>query len=217
MKRYLLMLSFLLTGCDDKAVSNTPAATLQSAPAVQKTPLIHQHQQENKSIYPYNSVQLAVDQSLKALAAPIQQDLLDIMGTKLQSVDTHFNGQRITFQYQVWKINTLSVCNQAQLNIMQFSECTQAAQQLFQTMCNDLQKETVHPRNQQLQRMYCQAAVDFKPTIAHISRSASSTNNKIETLRTTCNDLIFRARISESAQDERARDQACRAYQNAKK
>lgn len=229
MKYYFLIALLLLTGCNEEVTSNTvnpinpvpPAQNtstiFQPNSAIQKTSLINQHQQENTNIYPQNNMQIVVKQSLKALTEPLQQDLLDIMGTELQSVDTNFNGQRITFQYQVWRINKLSVCSQAQLNVMQFSECTQAAKQLFQTMCNDLKKENAHPRNRQLQRMYCQAAVDFKPTIAQISRSTSNGNNKVEVLRTNCNDLIFKAKISENPKDERARDQACQAYQKAKK
>lgn len=228
MKRYFLITLVLLAGCEDKnfnAISPLPLNTVPTTNAIPKNSsspqpepsshveLLKQHQQENTSIYPRNDLQLAVDQLLKAITAPIQQDLLDNMGTELQSVDTHFNEQRITFQYQVWKINQQSVCSQAQLNAMQFSECTQAAKQLFQTLCNEL--PNTHPRNQQLKRMYCHAAVDFKPTIAQISRSQAGNNDKVQNLRTKCNDLIFKAKISESASDERARDQACRAYQKA--
>lgn len=153
MKYYFLIALLLLTGCNEEVTSNTvnpinpvpPAQNtstiFQPNSAIQKTSLINQHQQENTNIYPQNNMQIVVKQSLKALTEPLQQDLLDIMGTELQSVDTNFNGQRITFQYQVWRINKLSVCSQAQLNVMQFSECTQAAKQLFQTMCNDLKKK----------------------------------------------------------------------------
>lgn len=227
MKRYLLTL-VLLAGCEDKNFNTASPPPLKAIPTTNALPanasspqpepsspvaLLNQHQQENTNIYPRNDLQLAVDQSLKAITAPIQQDLLDIMGTELQSVDTHFNEQRITLQYQVWKINHQSVCSQAQLNAMQFSECTQAAKQLFQTLCNEL--PNTHPRNQQLKRMYCHAAVDFKPTIAQISRSQAGDNDKVQNLRTKCNDLIFKAKISESASDERARDQACQKYKKA--
>lgn len=230
MKYYYLIASLLLAGCHDKNSdnalpsintlphTNTAPLSFQSAPSVvpaQQISLINQHQQENTKIYPYNSAQLFVDQTLKALTAPIQQDLLAIMGTELQSVDTNFNKQRITFQYQVWQINKKSVCSQAQLNAMQFSECTQAAKQLFQTLCNELKKQNPHPRNQQLQRMYCQAAVDFKPTIAHISHSQAKDDDKTQALRKKCNDLIFKAKISENIQDEKARDRACQQYKKA--
>ncbi|WP_298607221.1 hypothetical protein [uncultured Thiothrix sp.] len=230
MKRYFLLTFVLLAGCEDKNFHTTsppPLNTVSTAntlPAKSSLPqaelssnvaLLNQHQQENTSIYPRNDLQLAVDQSLKTITAPIQQDLLDIMGTELQSIDTQFNEQHITFQYQVWKIKHQSVCIQAQLNAMQFSECTQAAKALFQTMCNEL--PNTHPRNQQLKRMYCQAAIDFKPTIAQISRSQADNTDKVQRLRTSCNDLIFKAKISESASDERARDQACQKYKKAAK
>jgi hypothetical protein len=203
MKNYCFAALLLLAGCEDKN-SNNP-------------PLLNQHMQENTSVYPHNSVQLAVDQGIKAIAAPIQQDLLAIMGTDLQSVDTNFNGQRITFQYQVWQIQKSSVCNHAQQNAMQFSECTQAAKQLFQSMCGQLQqeKQNPHPRTQQLQRMYCQAAVDFKPTVAQISRSEPKGDDKLQALRKNCNDLIFKAKISEDAKDEKAREQVCQDYKKA--
>ncbi|UJS23712.1 hypothetical protein [Thiothrix winogradskyi] len=229
MKNYWFATLLLLAGCEDKnlasaqqgqvTVQKYPVSTTSAPPQVipNNPPLLNQHMQENTSVYPHNSVQLAVDQGIKAIAVPIQQDLLAIMGTDLQSVDTTFNGQRITFQYQVWKIQKPSVCSHAQQNAMQFSECTQAAKQLFQSMCGELQQEKqhVHPRNQQLQRMYCQAAVDFKPTVAQISRSEPQGDDKLQTLRKNCNDLIFKAKISEDVKDEKARDQVCQAYKKA--
>lgn len=228
MKNHCLVIALiLLAGCEDKNLSpltqeQTAQVLINTAPAQlvsHTTALTNQHMQENTTVYPRTSVENAIDQQLKVITAPIQQDLLDIMGTELQSVDTNFNGQRITFQYKVWQVKKQSVCSHAQQDTLQFSECTQAAKQLFQAMCTDLQqeKQNYHPRTQQLQRMYCQATVDFKPTIAQISRNQSSGDNKVEALRTACNDLIFRAKISESVKDERARDQACRAYKKTTK
>ncbi|HPY41226.1 MAG TPA: hypothetical protein PLM98_11965 [Thiolinea sp.] len=228
MKNHCLIIALiLLAGCEDKNLSpitqgQAAQVLINTAPAPlvsHTTALTNQHMQENTTVYPRSSVEKALDQQLKAITAPIQQDLLDIMGTELQSVDTNFNGQRITFQYQVWQVKKQSVCNHVQQDTLQFSECTQAAKQLFQAMCTELQqeKQNYHPRTEQLQRMYCQATVEFKPTIAQISRSQPSGNNKVEVLRTACNDMIFKAKISENANDEKARDQACRAYKKAVK
>lgn len=211
MKNHWFVIVLMLAGCEDKTVIVPPQV------ATNNLPLLNQHMQENTNVYPRNNVQIAVDQSLKAITAPIQQDLLDIMGTERQSVDTNINGQRITFQYQVWKINQPSVCSQAQQNVMQFSECTQAAKIFFQSMCEQLQqeKQNRHPRTAQLQRMYCQAAIDFKPTVAQISRSQTESNDELKTLRKNCNDLIFKAKISEDIKDEKARDKACKTYKQA--
>ncbi len=232
MKNYWFAALLLLAGCEDKNLASTqqgqttaPKYSANTAPTTaappqiipNNLPLLNQHMEENTSVYPHNSMQLAVDQGIKAIAAPIQQDLLAIMGTDLQSVDTNFNGQRITFQYQAWQLKKPSVCSHAQQNAMQFSECTQAAKQLFQSMCDQLQqeKQNAHPRTQKLQRMYCQAAVDFKPTVAQISRSEPKGDDKLQALRQNCNDLIFKAKISENAKDEKARDQVCQAYKKA--
>lgn len=231
MKQYTFILLVLLTACNDQSIlTNQPAQPSNYTPSEKQVTyqqqisnhtnspiLLSQHQQENTKIYLQNDLQKIVDQSLKAIAAPIQKDILDIMGTELQFVNTNYNRQRITFQYQVWQINKPSICSNAKLDAMQFSNCTQAAQQLFQEMCTQFQQRKFnnHPRNQQLQRMYCQAAANFKPTIAQISRSPAADNDKLQVLRTQCNDLIFKARISESANDETARDKACRAYRKA--
>lgn len=203
MKNYWLAALLLLASCEDK---NLTSGVVHQGQAVQQ-----------QTVYPRNSVQVAVDQQLKAITAPIQQDISDIIGGELQSIDTNFNEKRITFQYQFWQIKKPSVCSHAQQNAMQFSDCTQATKQLFQSMCSQLQqaKQNPHPRTQQLQRMYCQAAVDFKPTVAQISRSQSTGDDKIQALRKNCNDLIFKAKISEDAKDEKARDKACNTYKQA--
>ncbi len=230
MKNYWLAALLLLAGCEDKNLTSVTvpqgqtatqqpvnAATTIVVPPQMVTsnlPLLNQHMQENVNVYPRNSVQIALDQQLKAITTPLQQDISDIMGVELQSIDTTFNGQRITFHYQIWRINKSSVCSNAQLNAMQFSDCTQAAKQLFQSMCNQLQqeKQNLHPRTQQLQRMYCQAAVDFRPTVAQISRSQTEGNDNIKILRKNCNDMIFKAKISEDPKDEKARDKVCQTY-----
>lgn len=221
MKQYTFILLVILTACNDQSTLTNQSAKPSNYTSSEKQAtyqkqisnhtnspiLLSQHQQENTKIYPQNHLQKIVDQSLKAIIVPIQKDILDIMGTESQFVNTSYNGQQIKS----------SICNNAKLDVMQFSNCTQAAQQLFQEMCTQLQqgKFNNYPRNQQLQRMYCQAAANFKPTIAQISRSLTVKNNKIETLRTSCNDLIFKAKISESVNDEKTRDKACAIYKKA--
>ena len=234
MKKYWFVLLVLLVGCEDKnlLVSQHPLAQMSNSttpvanmPQTQiqtnsdKLELLNKHLQENSHIYPYNNFQVAIDQSIKAASESIQQDISDIMGTNLQAVDNNYKGQRITFQYQVWQIKKQSICRHITQDAMQFSNCTLAAKQLFQEVCSQLQQDkfNFHPRNQQLKRMYCQAASDFEPTIAQISRSEpfDKNNNKIQELRQKCNDLIFKARISGEAKDEQARNTACKTYKQS--
>lgn len=238
MKAYFLpVLLLLLVGCNDKnqvsvqqptSVSHpprvvqqpmqqpvmpttriTPVNTLQPPP----NPLLAQHLQESASADPMSYV---VGQSMQAVAKPIEQELKESFGTEVKTVKTDFNGQQITFQYQVWQVRRPSVCANLKYDIALYSTCTQAARGLFQNMCSELKQLQNPPlRMQQFQNMYCKAAREFKPTVAQISHSKAAGDSRLKGLRKTCNDRTFTAMISEKDADIKARDKACAAYKKA--
>ncbi len=187
----------------------TPVNTMQQ----QMNPLLAQHFQESTSA---NPMHYAVEQSMQAFAKPIEQELKESFGTEVKTVRTAFNGQQISFQYQVWQVRQPSVCTNLKYDVALYSTCTRAAKELFQDMCSELKQLQNPPlRMQQFRNMYCKAAREFKPTVAQISRSKASENNQLQGLRKTCNDLTFTAMISEKDADIKARDEACAAYKKA--
>lgn len=240
MKVYFLsVLVLLLAGCNDKTqmstqqTSPTPQLPIAQQPMQQPAmpstqitpvntgqqytnPLLAQHIQEINGALSSNPLQAVMEQSTRAFAAPIEQNLKESFGTELQTVTTDFNGQHVTFEYQVWQVRQPSVCSQVKYDIGKFSACTQAAKALFQQMCAELkQVQSPYHRAEQYQRMYCKAAKDFKPTIAQISHGQSVDGGEGQRLRKVCNDLTFKAMISEKDQDIKARDKACAAYKKA--
>lgn len=236
MKTYVLTaLMLLLSGCNDKIQLShqQPAPAPQSmqqpmpdtriTPAnpvqTQVNPLLAQHIQETNNAPSNNLIQIAAEQSIRAVTDPLQQNLKETMGAELQTVITDFNGQHVMFQYQIWQIRQPSVCSDLKYDIGKFSSCTQSAKALFQQMCGELkQVSSPHHRIEQLQRMYCNAANDFKPTVAQISRSQPAdygADAQIQSLRRVCNDLTFNAMISKKDADIKVRDKACATYKKA--
>lgn len=240
---YLPVFVLLVVGCNDKTqvsaqqtapvpqaqasaqqpmsqiVMPTTRITLVNAVQPPVNPLLAQHMQETNNANSSNLFQVAVQQSIRATADPLQQNIKETLGGELQSVATEYNGQHVTFQYQVWQIRQPSVCSQVKYDIGKFSACTQAAKALFQEMCGELKRtQSPYHRKEQFQRMYCKAASEFKPTIAQVSRSQAVSRDddgQVKRLRKNCNDLTFTAMISEKDADIKARDKACAAYKKA--
>ncbi len=144
------------------------------------------------------------------------QKVEEVMGLEQAAVIVEHQGVSVSYGYQMWRIQPQSVCQQAQANVAQFSKCTQAASDLFSAVCQNLQsRELVGWKQKKLKSMYCQAAIGFKPTFAHVERAKEQT--KLQQARTACNGAIA-ALVGESDPLLYAeKDKACRHYEELKR
>tara|TARA_R110000868_G_scaffold34671_1_gene125006 strand:- start:1547 stop:1978 length:432 start_codon:yes stop_codon:yes gene_type:complete len=94
----------------------------------------------------------------------------DAKGTELKAVRFKFEDRYISFQYQHWKVRHKSICSDIKNDILEFSKCSQAASRMFNWLCVEYGNDTNNVRMQQGKRMYCNAAIDYKPVVAEISR-----------------------------------------------
>ena len=108
---------------------------------------------------------------LNSVQTTMHKQITDIMGAELKSVEIEYKGEKIPFQYQIWKVRDQSVCSNVKYNVSEYSRCTIKASELFFELCTELSKNTAG-NLRQTKNMYCNAAVSFKPTIAQISASA---------------------------------------------
>ena len=218
----ILLTTLLVVACNEEPGTRlTAAQQVQNRLAIQNTQAVkapdeflNQHMQQTSGLAPIHQAGDIFAQQAQNLAAPLGQILQEGWGTELESVDTSFNGQRVTYQYQIWKVKPKSVCSHAQHQITQFSACTFAAKDLFHALCRTLQRKKNGPdyRIRKLHNMYCQAAVSFRPTIAQISRS-QPLSKKGHAVRKKCNDSIILDMISGENKEKKPRNEACNALE----
>lgn len=93
-----------------------------------------------------------------------------------QTESVEYQGFKITFTHQLWKIQDSSVCRTYKNNVTKLDQCTHAAKDLFIQTCDKLTAERLyHPDYQSLKRMYCTAAETFQPTQARMEWAEPTT------------------------------------------
>ena len=212
MKKFsaIVFLSFLLMGCNE---ANSLETTANPSDKLEQVGVFEQHQTE---ITAQDKAVHLVTVPLEKASNIVQAELLEGFGVELENVSTEYNGQKISYQFQSWRIKPQSVCSELKaINIADYSSCTQAASQLFHNLCSTLKSQITSNRLRHLHTMYCNAAIEFKPTIAQISRSEPQTG-KLYTLKQACNSAIIQAMISMSDQDYAKRNKVCEIYEKNK-
>jgi len=152
-------------------------------------------------------------------AQKISNDVTDIFikqqNIELTPVSIDYKGNRITFQYQMWKLKEKSVCANYPENTPEKSRCTIAAKEVFNIACAQLgqqkDKDVIATRTQ---RMYCNAASDFKPLIIQIS--AANKETETQKARKECNALIAAEIGSNDPFVTAKREKACNYYEALK-
>ncbi|MCB0253945.1 MAG: hypothetical protein KDI55_09465 [Anaerolineae bacterium] len=123
------------------------------------------------------------------ISTPITQHYSDVAGLQVQTLVVEHQGVRVPYSYQLWKIQTQSVCQGQGATVDQFSRCTVAAKSMFTEACDQLQKKPGSDwRHTELQNMYCTAAVSYQPTVANIGWSADT--SPLDEARAECNLAI---------------------------
>lgn len=139
------------------------------------------------------------------------ETMTDMLGTEVQAVVVKHHGIDIPYSYQLWKIQAQTVCGTYRQDFPLFSNCTVAAQSLFQETCAYLQANPrAHWKYRKLKNMYCDAAATFQPTVANVEWS--SEHSPIEEARAECNLAIAEFMNNGSAGSREKKEQACGKY-----
>jgi len=125
----------------------------------------------------------------------------------LTPVSIQYKNTEINFQHQMWRIRDKSICDDLKQDSAIYSDCTIKAKSLFNEICNALtSKSNKRVRESQYQRMYCNAAIKYKPMVATISSSETVKNKALEKL---CNQLILKAMNTRDEKLKAERDRVC--------
>lgn len=157
---------------------------------------------------------------MTSVAGAVTGQMNDAFGTQSQAIIVDYQGVRIGYQYQLWKVIEPSVCDDQRGNALEFSRCTLAAKALFNEACQYLQDQPMAGGGRQppmLKNMYCAAAASFKPTVARLSvPDPAVVESALERAKGECNQLIAAALGSTDGKAARDRDKACGDYRRMK-
>ncbi len=122
--------------------------------------------------YAGNPVAEAYSSFIRTLSDSFVEHATERMNTRIESKQVEFNGQRVTYEYQLWRLRPNSVCAHLKQDLLAFSKCGQSAQQFFHETCRYLtQNPSSHWAHTRQTQLYCNAASQYKPTIAEVRRS----------------------------------------------
>jgi hypothetical protein len=140
-------------------------------------------------------------------SAAITHHMLHGMHANPQTVVVEHQGQRVSFQHQLWRVRGRSVCSDRRADIATFARRTQAAHEIFEQACQELRANPQPALNYRpMLNMYCAAAAEFKPTQASIQWTDSASG---PTTGEDCR-LAQAALIGENTPETRAqRKKAC--------
>ena len=75
----------------------------------------------------------------------ISQAAINGMNAEPQTVVVDYQGQRISFTHQLWRIRPESVCADQRARLADYAPCTQAAKALFEQACDTLRDKAGAP------------------------------------------------------------------------
>ena len=146
---------------------------------------------------------------LLSLSTDISGHYRESVNLDITPIVIEYKNEKISFQHQLWRIKDDSVCATYQQNAIKFSSCTIKAKSLFSDICNELSR-LKKPNNTKAlyKRMYCNAAVKYKPMVASISSNSIS---KVSSREKKCNELILKAMGSKDKKLHAKKDKYCQA------
>ena len=128
---------------------------------------------------------------LLTVTSSINQNLTDVNSTAITTENIIYENVKVPFQYHSWHINNTSVCESYNEDMAVYAECTIKAKSLFTTLCNEIPAtDQDNTKATKLKNMYCNASVNYEPTIALISRPKTLSNE--EAINKECNLLILK-------------------------
>lgn len=161
-------------------------------------------------------VSLVFSAYLNSVQSTVSNHFNETRNIEITPVVVEYEGTAVSFQHQLWRVRPESVCTNHRHNIRAFSQCTVTASRLFNALCAELrQKKAGDLQRVQVQNMYCNAAVSFKPTVAKIDSAQSLSG--VEEARQACNAATVAAMGNSDPWLARERDKACSSYRGTKK
>ncbi|WP_227512684.1 MULTISPECIES: hypothetical protein [Marinobacter] len=161
-------------------------------------------------------VSLVFSAYLNTLQTTVSNHFNETRNLEITPVVVEYEGTPVSYQHQLWRVRPESVCANYQQNISKFSKCTVKASRLFNALCLELKQSGVEGLRQvQVQNMYCNAAVSFKPTVADIG--SAQTLSGLEEARRACNAATVSSMGNSDPRLARERDKACEVYRDLKR
>ena len=160
-------------------------------------------------------VSLVLSAYLNTVQSTVSGHFNETRNLEITSVVVQYEGVPVSYQHQLWRVRSESVCSNYQQSISQFSRCTVKAARLFNALCSELRQSGSDDwRQSQIQNMYCNAAVSFKPTVANIG--SAPTLSGLEEARQACNAATVAAMGNSDPMLARERDTTCEVYRELK-
>ena len=145
---------------------------------------------------------------LDAVQNTVHTQVTDVLGTEVNALVIDYQGVKVPFQYQIWRVKDKSVCASYQSKLTRYSQCTVKAKKLFEALCTQLsQNPSTHWRHTKTKNMYCNAAVSYQETIARIGEAEEL--SETAKARAECNLAIAAALGSRDPAVLRERDRVC--------
>lgn len=164
---------------------------------------------------PVSPLASAFGSYMKFTRSVILDDYFDKVGYHLKSVVIQYEGQDVPFDFQLWRIRPKSVCATYQVDILKYSECSQAAAQLFRSACySESFDQLPKARAGRVRSMFCHAASSYKPIVAKMQPAHEPTD--LEKARSACNGAIAIVMGDPTPANQSARDKACEEYNQLK-
>lgn len=152
---------------------------------------------------------------LNTVQSSVSNHFNETRNLEITPVIVEYEGVSVSYQHQLWRVRPESVCSNYRQNISQFSGCTVKASRLFHALCSELKQSASDDwRQVQIQNMYCNAAVSFKPTVANIG--SAPTLSGLEEARQACSAATVAAMGNSDPRLARERDKACEVYRESK-
>jgi hypothetical protein len=129
---------------------------------------------------------------ISAATTNVHLQVSDIYGTEIKTEFIEYEDMNISFQYQMWKIKSKTVCSSYSQGAPIFSKCTVQAKSLFSKLCKELTKRNLDSnwKIKKTKNMYCNASVNYRPVIATISNPKGQTKQRKKEKQ--CNLLILK-------------------------
>jgi hypothetical protein len=160
-------------------------------------------------------VSLVFSAYLNTVQSTVSGHFNETRNFQVTPVVVEYEGVPVSYQHQLWRVRSASVCSNHQQNVSQFSRCTVKASRLFNALCSELKRSGSDDwRQVQIQNMYCNAAVSFKPTVANVG--SVQTLSGLEEARRACNAATVAAMGNSDPRLARERDKACEVYRESK-